>query len=853
AGCGTGSSGGGGGGGGAGAAAPAGGFPRGTETLLRQGKPQLQVLAIHSFHYTLGKDVSVNKDHFKRSNQDGGPFHSLHSLHRVKRKWHYNILEVEEEDKNFPKLIGGVSNDVSQGVSVKYSMNKLDVPGLFFIKETCGQIYVNGCIDRETTPSFPVYFEVRHEETEKMLDNPLFFTIQIKDINDNAPEFLHREFNINIKENHNKNEPVFIITATDKDQEGTANSEVAYFLLSQTPHLNPSLFTMDSSSGLIHITGCLDYEADRTFKLLIRASDHGSPSLSSTATINIALEDSNNNLPVFIQENYHTDVPEGTTKDDILRLKVEDKDSPNTRAWRAKYTIKSGNKRGNFAIVTDLKTNEGVLSVIKPLVYDSPSVRILVIVVENEEPFFLCERGLVSIIAPPQLSEVSVSINVTDQNDAPQFNPPILNRQEGIKAGTRLVQYEAQDSHTAQDKLRYKIVSDPGGWVKISDTRGVVTTAKILDRESPFVNNRTYTYTIVIHAIDDGVPPLTGTGTIVLYLSDLNDNPPMLVTSSLMICVEKGNGPFHIKAEDKDSYPYAEPFTFLLEEGIKNSWKLEKSSGNSVDLFMRKILPLGNYSVPLRILDMQSFYKQQSLHVRVCSCLNRIICEKDPEAQLLVGGLSGGIVAIFLLCILGLGFLWWYFRIHARVEKHLTLIPYGEANQTLIHYKEESQPQDVPDLGNHATPTSLPTIWRENQKTREEFFKQNVSGAMPVKHTENHQHPTGSVTSPFYTINAWKQLDIWNHRYNKTRRKNSQDNFLETVAVLLKRKCNDITNLEDNMVYYRPHTYAEEGILEKSKSLLSLLVPEDDKDSLPDNFLDALESTFVPLRKICSK
>lgn len=62
-----------------------------------------------------------------------------------------------------------------------------------------------------------------------------------------------------------------------------------------------------------------------------------------------------------------------------------------------------------------------------------------------------------------------------------------------------------------------------------------------------------------------------------------------------------------------------------------------------------------------------------------------------------------------------------------------------------------------------------------------------------------------------------------------------------------------MNNLEDNMVSYRPHVYAEEGTLEKSKSLLSLLVPGDEKNSLPNNLLDGVGFIFDPLRKIYSK
>lgn len=61
---------------------------------------------------------------------------------------------------------------------------------------------------------------------------------------------------------------------------------------------------------------------------------------------------------------YSASVPEMVTKE-ILRMKVTDADQPNTPASRPVFSILQGNEEGNYAITTDPKTNEGVLSVVQ--------------------------------------------------------------------------------------------------------------------------------------------------------------------------------------------------------------------------------------------------------------------------------------------------------------------------------------------------------------------------------------------------------------------------------------------------------------------------------------------------------
>lgn len=68
---------------------------------------------------------------------------------------------------------------------------------------------------------------------------------------------------------------------------------------------------------------------------------------------------------VILNVQYKGEVMETYITEDVLRVAVEDKDTPNTPAWRAKYFFIKGNEEGFYKIETDPKTNEGILSVIK--------------------------------------------------------------------------------------------------------------------------------------------------------------------------------------------------------------------------------------------------------------------------------------------------------------------------------------------------------------------------------------------------------------------------------------------------------------------------------------------------------
>ncbi|KAJ1072554.1 hypothetical protein K5549_011780 [Capra hircus] len=151
----------------------------------------------------------------------------------------------------------------------------------------------------------------------------------------------------------------------------------------------------------------------------------------------------------------------------IVNLTVEDKDDPTTGAWRAAYTIINGNPGQSFEIHTNPQTNEGMLSVVKPLDYEISAFHTLLIKVENEDP-------LVPDVSYGPSSTATVHITVLDVNESPVFypDPMMVTKQENISVGSVLLTVNATDPDSLQRQTIRQLTEKQEG--NPSGTWGVV-------------------------------------------------------------------------------------------------------------------------------------------------------------------------------------------------------------------------------------------------------------------------------------------------------------------------------------------------------------------------------------------
>uniref|UniRef100_A0A673HJG5 Cadherin EGF LAG seven-pass G-type receptor 3-like n=1 Tax=Sinocyclocheilus rhinocerous TaxID=307959 RepID=A0A673HJG5_9TELE len=157
----------------------------------------------------------------------------------------------------------------------------------------------------------------------------------------------------------------------------------------------------------------------------------------------------------------------------------------------------------------------------------------------------------------PRSATVSVHITVLDENDnVPQFSQKryVVAIREDVRPHSEILRVSASD----QDKdgnaaLHYNIISgNSRGQFAIDSVTGEIQVVAPLDFETE------REYTLRLRAQDNGRPPLSNnTGIVSVQVTDVNDNPPIFVSTPFQATVLEsapiGHSILHIQAIDTDN------------------------------------------------------------------------------------------------------------------------------------------------------------------------------------------------------------------------------------------------------------------------------------------------------------
>ncbi|XP_060904107.1 protocadherin beta-16-like isoform X30 [Labrus mixtus] len=186
--------------------------------------------------------------------------------------------------------------DSDRNGEVKCNIND-DIP--FKIQNTMNGFYslvTEVALDREVASQYNITVTCSDEGVPS-LSSSVTLTLQISDVNDNAPVFERSSYEAYIVENNTPGLSIFTVKARDADW--NQNARVSYILEDSSFNgvLVSSYVSVSADSGVIHAVRSFDYEQIKDFQFRVKAQDGGSPPLSSNVTVKMIIQDQNDNPP----------------------------------------------------------------------------------------------------------------------------------------------------------------------------------------------------------------------------------------------------------------------------------------------------------------------------------------------------------------------------------------------------------------------------------------------------------------------------------------------------------------------------------------------------------------------------
>nr|DAA06590.1 TPA_inf: protocadherin beta 13 [Anolis carolinensis] len=296
----------------------------------------------------------------------------------------------------------------------------------FVLKATKNNFYqlvIQTPLDRENVSEYNVTITAIDRGSPRLTSTSIIH-IQISDVNDNTPVFEKSLFEMRLQENNIPGLLIGSVHAIDLDTE--QNGKVSYSVLPGNITVNhaASYISINSETGNMYALRSLDYEQIKDFKITVRATDGGIPSLSSDAFVRVMVIDENDNPPFFLYPLQNSTFPcnellpkmaEGGYL--ITKVVAVDGDS-GQNSWLS-YEILKATDPGLFSI----GAQNGEVKTRRPLTERDSSKQRLVIVAKD--------NGV-----PPQTSTVMLNILLVDGFSDPYLKVVDVRQQDPEDEGT---------------------------------------------------------------------------------------------------------------------------------------------------------------------------------------------------------------------------------------------------------------------------------------------------------------------------------------------------------------------------------------------------------------------------------
>uniref|UniRef100_A0A673KW34 Protocadherin alpha-3-like n=1 Tax=Sinocyclocheilus rhinocerous TaxID=307959 RepID=A0A673KW34_9TELE len=218
-------------------------------------------------------------------------------------------IEITSLSKNIPEdskpgtvisLISVIDKDAGINGKVICQLNK-NIPFELkpSFKDNMYSLVTKVRLDRETNSQYDITITAS-DLGQPSLTASTTLSVQISDVNDNAPEFLLNPLNLYLMENNAAGSSIISVSASDRDT--AENAVISYHIIRGDGTQNDlsSFLNINSETGVVYSLKSFDFETLKTSLFHVLATDSGTPSLSSNVTVNVFILDQNDNVPVIL-------------------------------------------------------------------------------------------------------------------------------------------------------------------------------------------------------------------------------------------------------------------------------------------------------------------------------------------------------------------------------------------------------------------------------------------------------------------------------------------------------------------------------------------------------------------------
>ncbi|XP_070982811.1 protocadherin-16-like [Oncorhynchus clarkii lewisi] len=421
----------------------------------------------------------------------------------------------------------------------------------FGISSSTGEIWVQSSmgLDYEESPRLRLVVKAETASSSSFMAVNLI----LQDVNDNLPRFQLQNYVAYIREAQGYHFPIIQVVADDLDQ--GQNGQVTYSLRSSSLS---GLFKIDSLTGSITTAAIMDREIWTQTKLVVTATDRGTPRLAGSATLTVIIVDLNDNSPT-IPLPREIRVPENTLVGSVItQVTGNDVDSGPALSYTLHLDPSS---QGVFGI----HRYGGGVSLTAPLDY------------EEKTWYTLTVRATDS----KHQTEANLTILVEDVNDnAPTFTQDLyqMTLAEHSPAGSAVVTVTATDRDSGENgRVTYRVMSSTRDIFYIDPSNGTL----FITQQAEF-NSENPSILVVIESRDMGTPALSSIATVQVQVTDVNDNAPVFHQSEYRATVSEDGLPgatiLTLEATDGDASRDNCGFDFTIASGNSgNAFQIESS------------------------------------------------------------------------------------------------------------------------------------------------------------------------------------------------------------------------------------------------------------------------------------